>query len=231
MTVPLDKIVPWGRSCDEYRRMFDLTDHDLDQSILGCGDGPASFNAELAAQGKRVISVDPIYCHTAAEIERRIGEVWETMLTTTRRHAAAFLWDEFETPERQAEIRRETMGVFLDNFAQTAEGTRYVAGALPHLPFRNDAFDLALCSHYLFTYTDLLDESAHLQAILEMLRVAQTVRVFPLLAMFDGGKSRHLDGVTSALRGTGSTVRVRRVAYEFQRGGNEMLEIRGEQST
>ena len=41
----LDQVVPWGRSFDEYRRMFALTDADLSRVILGCGDGPASFNA------------------------------------------------------------------------------------------------------------------------------------------------------------------------------------------
>ena len=75
MTVPLDEVVPWGRSFDEYRRMFDLTRNDLDSMILGCGDGPASFNAEMAGQGKRVVSVDPIYCYSASQIEARIADV------------------------------------------------------------------------------------------------------------------------------------------------------------
>ena len=33
--------------------MFDLSAADLGRRILGCGDGPASFNAELTAQGGR----------------------------------------------------------------------------------------------------------------------------------------------------------------------------------
>jgi hypothetical protein len=41
----LDKVVPWGRSFDEYVRMFDLTPADLGKRILGCGDGPASFGS------------------------------------------------------------------------------------------------------------------------------------------------------------------------------------------
>ena len=46
-----------------------------------------------------------------------------------------------------------------------------------------------------------------------------------MMAMFGGGKSVHLDGVISSLEKAGLTVRVRRVPYEFQRGGNEMLEV------
>ena len=43
----LDKVVPWGRSFDEYQRMFALTENDLGLKIVGCGDGPANFNAEV----------------------------------------------------------------------------------------------------------------------------------------------------------------------------------------
>jgi len=57
----LDQVVPWGRSFDEYRRMFGLADADLGRRIVGCGDGPAAFNAEATARGARVVSCDPIY--------------------------------------------------------------------------------------------------------------------------------------------------------------------------
>ncbi len=43
MGFTLDKIVPWGRSYDEYVSMFGLTKADLGLRILGCGDGPAGF--------------------------------------------------------------------------------------------------------------------------------------------------------------------------------------------
>ena len=60
----LDKVVPWGRSFDEYRRMFALTDADLRGRILGCGDGPAAFNAEATRLGMRVTSAIH-YTHSA----------------------------------------------------------------------------------------------------------------------------------------------------------------------
>jgi hypothetical protein len=46
-----DELKPRGRNFDEYRRMFSLGDDDLSRRILGCGDGPASFNQELTARG------------------------------------------------------------------------------------------------------------------------------------------------------------------------------------
>ncbi len=54
----LSTVVPSGRSFDECQRMFALGADDLRLSILGCGDGPASFNAEATQQGRRVTACD-----------------------------------------------------------------------------------------------------------------------------------------------------------------------------
>ena len=64
----------------------------------------------------------------------------------------------------------------------------------------------------------------YLEPLEEMLRVAREVRVFPLLTL-DGKRSPHLDFVTEHLGKLGFSITVRRVPYEFQRGGNEMLHI------
>jgi hypothetical protein len=56
----LSTVVPSGRSFDEYPRMFALGADNLRLSILGCGDGPASFNADATQPGRRVTSCDPI---------------------------------------------------------------------------------------------------------------------------------------------------------------------------
>jgi hypothetical protein len=68
----LDQVVPWGRSYEEYTAMFLLTGTDLAGRILGCGDGPASFNAEASRRGSAVVSCDPLYAFSTAEIEARI---------------------------------------------------------------------------------------------------------------------------------------------------------------
>ncbi len=47
MVMQLEQVVPLGRSFDEYQKMFKLSSEDLQQRILGLGDGPASFNTEL----------------------------------------------------------------------------------------------------------------------------------------------------------------------------------------
>ena len=58
-----------------------------------------------------------------------------------------------------------------------------------------------------------------------MLRVAHEVRVFPLLAL-DSTPSPYIEFVSNNLEKHGFGVEVRRVPYEFQRGGNEMLVVK-----
>ena len=76
----LSAIVPWGRSFDEYVRMFALDELDLERRIIGCGDGPAAFNAEMNRRDKRVVSADPLYGFTAEQIRQRIDEVYDQMV-------------------------------------------------------------------------------------------------------------------------------------------------------
>ena len=94
--------------------------------------------------------------------------------------------------------------------------------SLPHLGFREGEFDIALWSHFLFTYSERLSVDFHVAAIEEMCRVAAEARVFPLLKSY-GGPSPHLGLAVDILRGRGYQAEVRRVPYEFQRGGDEML--------
>ena len=89
----LEQVVPWGRSFDEYRQMFALTGDDLDSRILGCGDGPANFNAEATRLGAMVISCDPIYQWTANDIRDRIAATHDEILDQTRQNIDEFVWD------------------------------------------------------------------------------------------------------------------------------------------
>ncbi len=75
MAMQPERVVPSGRSLDQYRAMFVLSSEDLDQAIIGVGDGPASFNAEMAVSGHSVVSVDPLYAFPAREIERQFYAV------------------------------------------------------------------------------------------------------------------------------------------------------------
>ena len=222
----LSSVVPWGRSFDEYRRMFALTDADLGGRILGCGDGPASFNVEATRRGAHVVSCDPLYQFSAAQIRQRIDETANEVLEQARQNAHEFVWDDalpdLDTLKR---VRMSAMAMFLDHYEQGRATGRYLDAGLPSLPFADGAFDLALCSHFLFLYSQQRDEAFHLQSVRELCRVAREVRVFPLLAL-GGRPSPHLAAVQEALASDGHRVTVEHVPYEFQRGGNEMLRVR-----
>jgi len=143
----LDQVVPWGRSFDEYQRMFALTHADLDLRILGCGDGPASFNAEATRRGFTVVSLDPIYQWNGAQIQERIAVTRDKVLEQTRNNAGDFVWDSIRSVEELGQIRTAAMQQFLDDYEAGKAQGRYVEGELPTLSFGDGSFDLALCSH------------------------------------------------------------------------------------
>ena len=220
----LDRVVPWGRSFDEYRRMFALTDADLAFRILGCADGPASFNAEATRQGGRVVSADPLYRCSAQAIRERVEANCEEVLAQTRRNAGEFVWDSIRSVEELRVLRMSAMRNFLEDFESGKQQERYVDAELPTLPFPDRSFDLAVCSHFLFLYTEQLTAEFHQSAITELCRVAPEVRIFPLLAL-GGQPSPHVFPVVEHLRESGLEVTIEVVPYEFQRGGNQMMRI------
>jgi hypothetical protein len=226
MSFTLENVVPWGRSFDEYVAMFALSDVDLRRRILGCGDGPASFNASLTRQGGQVLSLDPLYRFSTEEVRKRISETYADVMEQTQKNKHEFVWTSIKSVDELGRIRMAAMEEFLSDYSQGLEQGRYVGGELPDLPFADNEFDLAVCSHLLFLYSEQLSEDFHVAAIRELCRVANEVRVFPLLEL--GAKiSRHLQAVTDRLSAMGYSVTIAPVSYEFQRGGNQMMKIRG----
>jgi hypothetical protein len=229
MSMKLSEIIPWGRSFEEYTRMFSLTGEDLAGTILGCGDGPASFNAEATALGHRVVSCDPIYAFSAGEIERRVGECHDTVISQVKQNPDCFLWNYFRDPDHLGECRLASMKRFLADFEKGKQEGRYVAALLPTLPFADHQFSLALVSHLLFLYSEQLDLDFHSAAFEELLRLAHEIRVFPLLDL-ERQWSPHVNPVQKHLERAGFEVEVVAVQYEFQRAddhaGNRMMRVR-----
>ena len=219
----LTEAVPWGRLASEYISMFSLTPQDMTRRILDCAGGPSSFTSELTKQGKQAVSCDPLYEFTVKEISQRIEATYLKMTALNEANKDNFLWDRYGSPAQLGQIRMRAMRWFLDDHPEGKELGRYVTGELPSLPFATGSFDLALCSHFLFTYSEQFTAEFHVQSVVEMARVAGEVRVFPLLTAFTGELSPHLPVVMEALREQGCSVEVCAVPYEFQKGGNRML--------
>jgi hypothetical protein len=220
----LDDVVPWGRSFEEYRRMFALSDADLRLKILGCADGPASFNAESTRRGTSVISIDPLYRLDITSIRDRIAATYDQVLEQAQRNCQQFVWGAIQSVEELGRIRMQAMQAFLDDYDLGKRQGRYVDAELPASAFPDKSFDLAVCSHFLFLYTEQLSEAFHRSAILELCRVATEVRIFPLLAL-DGRSSPYVARIVDDLSSSWE-VSLETVPYEFQRGGNQMMRLR-----
>jgi len=224
MAMKLKNVVPLGRSFDEYRLMFNLSKSDLDKRIIGVGDGPASFNAEMNEMGKIVVSVDPIYFFSAKDISRKFDKVFDNIIEQVRNTPGDWTWTYHMSPDDLKQHRKEALERFTSDFEAGKKEGRYLKGELPALEFQDGVFDIALCSHLLFLYSDHYDYNFHKAAVYEMLRVAEEVRIFPLLDLMLR-RSPYIKPLTEELRRDGYTVKIKKVPYEIQRGGNEMMWI------
>lgn len=224
MSLALEEIVPWGRSRHEYELMFNLDQDDLQKKILGCGDGPASFNAEMTKAGFAVVSIDPIYSFPSRDIQARFDASSEMIVNQVRATLDTWNWSFHRSPDGLLANRKTALTRFLADYETGKQAGRYQVAALPTLPFSDGQFDLALCSHLLFLYSEQLSETFHVQSVMELCRVAEEVRIFPLLAL-SHQHSPHLASVIARLEQAGLSAKLKRVNYEFQKGGNEMLHI------
>lgn len=206
--------------------MFGLTEAELTSfRILSVADGPASFNAQMHELGRRVVSIDPVYVFSPEQIRQRVHETWPLMLQTVTDYADTFVWKTIRSPGDLKERRLAAMERFVADFPTGAADGRYLAASLPELPFGDDSFDLALCSHFLFLYSDQLNFDFHLASIIESCRVARELRIFPLLK-HGNTRSQHLHPIIDRLHSLDYDAVIQQVDYEFQKGGNQMLIVR-----
>ncbi len=225
MALKYESVVPWGRLFEEYVDMFGLSSQDLDKNILGCGDGPASFNSTMNKKNKKVVSIDPIYQLGKEDIEKRIEETYDIVLSQTSQNKDKFVWTKIKDLAELGDIRMKAMKDFLDDYNLGKAEKRYIFAELPSLPFKDLQFDLALSSHFLFLYTDNLSLDFHMKAIGEMLRVSKEVRIFPLLDV-NAKRSPYVDKVIEKYNKKDYFAEEVEVNYEFQKGGNSMLKIK-----
>jgi SAM-dependent methyltransferase len=225
MAMKLEKVVPFGRTFAEYVAMFNLKQTDLTGKILGVGDGPASFNAEGTELGYKITSIDPIYQFSKEEITRRFNAVVDDIINQIKATPDDWVWSYHQSPEDLRNNRIKTIELFSQDYELGKQQGRYLTERLPKLRFKDCQFDLALCSHFLFLYSDHYDLEFHYRSIQEMLRVSREVRIFPLLTLMLQ-KSPYLDRIIARLQTEGYIVSIEKIAYELQKGGDRMLRIK-----
>lgn len=212
-----------SRPLDEYCGLFGLTRAALGRlggAVLDCPGGAAGLAAEADRLGCRVVAVDPLYAVPPLRLVdlARAGRdtMAEAMRTTPRLYAAP----RYLRPEKYLRSWDRARRLFAADRA--VNPGRYVAAALPRLPFADGAFALTLSSYLLFAYPELFGPDEQLAALLELVRVtnpAGEVRVHPLhdgtgrrcphLAPLRAALGRH--GVASEIATVISAGRARRV--------------------
>jgi hypothetical protein len=178
----------------------------------------------MARQGHRVVSCDPLYHLTTEQIKQRIDATYDEVIRQTRQNQDKFVWNRITSVDELGRLRLEAMTDFLDDYERGKRDGRYIPAELPDLPFAPSSFDIGLCSHFLFFYSDSLSLVFHQQAVDELCRVAHEVRIFPMLT-YNAEPSPFVVPIAEHARKVGRIVSMQKVPYEFQRGANLMMKV------
>ncbi len=224
MAIKLEKVVPFGRSLDEYIKMFNLTENDCKKSILSVADGPASFNAEGSKMGYQITSVDPLYIFNTQQIKEHFYEVIDDIIEQVEKTVNSWVWSYHKSPQELRKNRENVILLFCQDYEQGKKENRYQIGELPQLKYKDNEYELGLISHFLFLYSDHFDQQFHVDSINEMLRLCREVRIFPLLTL-EQEPSPYVNFIIRTLENEGYKCIIEEVSYQLQPKGNQMLRI------
>src|SRR5438046_9974071 len=101
----------------------------------------------MTKQGYSVVSCDPLYQFTTAQIQARIDFTYETVMAQTLANRELFVWKDIASPEELGDLRREAMNEFLADYDSGGQG-RYVAATLPQVPFVSSTCVCARGCHF-----------------------------------------------------------------------------------
>ncbi|MBV2152605.1 class I SAM-dependent methyltransferase [Kitasatospora sp. SUK 42] len=213
---PGPDVLVTSRPLDEYCALFGLTRAGLAAlpgPLLDCPGGAAGLAAEARELGCRVIAADPAYALPLPEVEARAVAARAAMAAAMAARPHLYPSPRPYGPhlvERYLRSWDRARRLFAADSA--AHPQRYVAAALPRLPFADGAFALTLSGYLLFAYPELFGPEGQLAALTELVRVTSPdgeVRVQPLSDGY-GRRCGHLDRLRHALG-------ERRVASEVRR--------------
>lgn len=224
MVMNLEKVVPFGRSLDEYIKMFNLTENDCQKTILSVADGPASFNAEGTKLGYNITSVDPLYIFSYQQIHKRFYDVIDDIIEQVENTPNDWVWSYHKSPQELRQNRERVISLFCEDYEQGKQENRYQVGELPQLKYKEYEYELGLISHFLFLYSEHFNQEFHVNSLDEMLRVCGEVRIFPLITL-QNKTSPYLQFIIKYLEKKGYKCQIEKVFYQLQRGGNQMLRI------
>ncbi len=220
MSVHLARPFTFAFTLDDYRQMFDLSEHDLSLSMLDYPAGFSSFNAQMTQAGHKVTSADPCYDLSLGDLKCHVDKQLQGLHQHFEQHANTLI-----ASRNRDGLLAEAKGsaeVFVDDYAQGHKDGRYQAVRMPTLPYADGEFGLVLSSHWLFS--DHPDSFYQMQTMREMVRVGHECRIFPVLDV-SGEVSPGLGPLMIQLQQENYGVEIREVPFALQENGNAMLRV------
>lgn len=215
------------RSFKEYMDMFMLEEEGLRGPVLDVAAGASSFTRELNKKDIFTVAVDPLYKNTPETLEQRGFREIEEAADKLDQVSHLYHWNYYDSIENHRNHRQVSLSLFIEDFKSDRCRGRYVAGALPHLPFPDETFSLVLCNHFLFLYEEQFDPEFHYAAVKELLRICKKdgeVRIYPLVG-FDGKVYRQLKALENRLRQDGVTVEYIDTNFRFLKEATQVLKL------
>tara|TARA_R110002110_G_scaffold166602_2_gene367358 strand:- start:120197 stop:120910 length:714 start_codon:yes stop_codon:yes gene_type:complete len=219
----INGVTALGFGLEEYIKMFDLTDIELNMNILDCRAGASCFAAQMHEQSQVVVACDPLYRSEFDQIKHLVNAAKDSIQNSFATSAQEFSI----LPEKAKEFMHQAetgIEIFFNDFPEGQKAGRYTGDSLPSLSFDDEQFQLALVCHYLFTFSEQMSVEDHLNAIKELVRVSNEVRIFPLVT-YGGQLSPYVGEVVAMLQNLSYGVEIRGVDYALQNQGNAMLRV------
>lgn len=222
----LKKFILWGHRLSDYKEMFNLSDEALkEKHIVEFGAGATSFNVEMAKLGYKVISIDPMYEYPLDQIKNIVSEVFDGTVREIKQSPKKYNLKSKDELVALVSKREEGMQLFFDDFDKGRKQGRYLS---PKEFYEQNqtgyVFDLALITHHLFVNYEDKEVDEHVELILQMIRLAGEVNIFPLIDKY-GKNSVLLGPVMLALQQQNLGLEVCQVGSQLQKSGNAMLRV------
>ncbi|MFH8385438.1 hypothetical protein ACH4E7_31615 [Kitasatospora sp. NPDC018058] len=153
---PYPDVLVTSRPLDEYCALFGLTRAQLAAlpgPLLDCPGGAAGLAAEARELGCRVIAADPAYALPLPEVAAHALAARDSMAVAMA--ARPRLYPALGRCRTESYLRSWDRARRLFTADSAAHPQRYVAAALPRLPFADDTFGLTLSGYLLFAYPEL----------------------------------------------------------------------------
>lgn len=220
-------LVLWGHSLADYQKMFALEDGDLAKKIIEVASGPSSFNMEMTQHGQKVVSIDEMFGLPMDELKEHAEAEFAKHVTAIKAHASKFNWGDYGQLEELVKSRRAGMQKFFSDFVAGSTERRYRPGTAIQLPEADFKYDIALISHHLLSKFDEESINYDINVIKELVRVADEVRIFPLLDN-NADISEAVGPVMLALQQDDIAVEIKEVPYNLQDKANAMMRVRAQ---